>query len=147
MALRCVSANFAGGTLTQTGAPCAFYRPQDLAYLHAGCPGVRRGTVPTYQYCCAKCEKTFERTETISEREVAKLQCPKCGSKKVSAVPGRVYVVTSKKSQERIACGRRSATYRTTPEGPLHLAVLIEHRHKPDVCLAVESGMYRTALS
>jgi putative FmdB family regulatory protein len=54
--------------------------------------------MPTYQYSCQECEKTFEQTETISEHEVAKLQCPKCGSKKVSAVPGRVYVVTSKKS-------------------------------------------------
>jgi hypothetical protein len=40
----------------------------------------------------------FERTETISEHEVAKPKCPKCGNKKVSVVPGHVYVVTSKKS-------------------------------------------------
>jgi putative FmdB family regulatory protein len=54
--------------------------------------------MPTYQYRCEKCGKTFERTETMSEREAAKPKCPNCGSKKVSAVPGRVYVVTSKKS-------------------------------------------------
>jgi putative FmdB family regulatory protein len=54
--------------------------------------------VPNYQYRCHECEETFERTETISEHEVAKPQCPKCRSKKVSAVPSRVYVVTSKKS-------------------------------------------------
>jgi putative FmdB family regulatory protein len=54
--------------------------------------------VPTYQYRCEECEKTFERTETISEHEVAKPKCPTRGSKKVSVVPGRVYVVTSKKS-------------------------------------------------
>jgi putative FmdB family regulatory protein len=54
--------------------------------------------MPTYNYRCEKCGTTFERTETISEHETAKPQCPKCGSKKVSAVPGRVYVVTSKKS-------------------------------------------------
>jgi putative FmdB family regulatory protein len=54
--------------------------------------------MPTYQYHCERCEKTFERTETISEHEAAKPQCPKCGSKKVSVVPGRIYVVTSKKS-------------------------------------------------
>ena len=54
--------------------------------------------MPTYQYRCEKCGKAFERTETISEHEVAKPQCPKCGSKKVSVVLGRVYVVTSKKS-------------------------------------------------
>ena len=43
--------------------------------------------MPTYQYRCEECRKTFERTETISEHEAAKPQCPKCGSKKVSAVP------------------------------------------------------------
>jgi putative FmdB family regulatory protein len=54
--------------------------------------------MPTYQYRCHECEQTFERTETISEHEGSKPQCPKCRSKKVSAVPSRVYVVTSKKS-------------------------------------------------
>jgi putative FmdB family regulatory protein len=54
--------------------------------------------VPTYQYRCENCGKTFERTETISEHEALKPPCPKCGSKKVSFVPGRVYVVTTKKS-------------------------------------------------
>jgi putative FmdB family regulatory protein len=54
--------------------------------------------MPTYQYRCEECGKMFERAETISEHEVAKPQCPKCGSQKVTVVPGRVYVVTSKKS-------------------------------------------------
>jgi putative FmdB family regulatory protein len=54
--------------------------------------------MPTYSYRCEKCGKKFERTETISEHETAKSKCPKCGSKKVSVVPSRVYVVTSKKS-------------------------------------------------
>ena len=49
--------------------------------------------MPTYQ-----CGKTFERTETISAHELLKPQCPECGSNDVSAVPARVYVVTSKKS-------------------------------------------------
>jgi putative FmdB family regulatory protein len=54
--------------------------------------------MPTYQLRCEKCGKKFERTETISEHESGKPKCPKCGSKKVTFVPGRVYVVTSKKS-------------------------------------------------
>jgi putative FmdB family regulatory protein len=54
--------------------------------------------MPTYQYRCEKCGKKFERTETISEHEAMKSKCPKCGSKKVTFVPGNVYVVTSKKS-------------------------------------------------
>ena len=55
--------------------------------------------MPTYQYRCEECEKTFERTETMAEHDVVKPQCPKCGSRKVSIVPSRVYVVTSRKSQ------------------------------------------------
>jgi putative FmdB family regulatory protein len=54
--------------------------------------------VPTYQYRCEKCGKSFERTETITEHQAAKVRCPKCNSKKVAQVPGRVHVVTSKKS-------------------------------------------------
>lgn len=54
--------------------------------------------MPTYQFRCEKCGKKFERTETISDRESNKSKCPKYGSKKVTVVPGRVYVVTSKKS-------------------------------------------------
>lgn len=54
--------------------------------------------VPTYQYRCEKCGKSFERTETITEHEAAKAKCPNCDSKKVTQVPGRVHVVTSKKS-------------------------------------------------
>jgi len=54
--------------------------------------------VPTYQYLCRECGKSFERTETITEHEKAKTKCPKCDSKKVTQVPGRVHVVTAKKS-------------------------------------------------
>ena len=48
--------------------------------------------MPTYQYRCEKCGKKFEHIETISEHEATKPKCPKCGSKKVSFVPGNVYV-------------------------------------------------------
>jgi putative FmdB family regulatory protein len=44
--------------------------------------------MPTYSYRCEKCGKNFDRVETMSEHEAAKPQCLKCGSKKVSAVPG-----------------------------------------------------------
>ena len=38
--------------------------------------------MPTYQYRCRECGKSFERTETITEHEAAKARCPKCDSKK-----------------------------------------------------------------
>ena len=50
---------------------------------------------------CEKCGKGFERTKTISEHEALKMKCPKYGSKKVSFVPGNVYVMASKKSWPR----------------------------------------------
>ena len=54
--------------------------------------------MPTYDYRCEKCRKRFKRTETIAEHGKAKPACPKCGSKKVAWVPGRIMAVTSKKS-------------------------------------------------
>ena len=36
--------------------------------------------MPTYQYRCEKCGKSFERTETITEHEAAKAKCPNCDS-------------------------------------------------------------------
>jgi putative FmdB family regulatory protein len=38
--------------------------------------------VPTYQYRCEKCGKTFERIESMPEQENANPKCPKCDSKK-----------------------------------------------------------------
>jgi putative FmdB family regulatory protein len=69
-----------------------------LVQFDRGCPRSWRRDVPTYQYRCRECGKAFERTETISEHETAKVRCPKCNSKKVTQLPGRVNVVTSKKS-------------------------------------------------
>jgi putative FmdB family regulatory protein len=54
--------------------------------------------MPTYEYRCENCGKSFERTETINEHDKAKVKCPKCDSTKVTQIPGRVHVVTSKKS-------------------------------------------------
>ena len=76
--------------------------PKLVATSRKLCILYRRGSfagfepMPTYQYRCEKSAKKFERTETISEHEALKLKCPSCGSKKVSFVPGNVYVVTSR---------------------------------------------------
>jgi putative FmdB family regulatory protein len=54
--------------------------------------------MPTYDYRCDKCQKRFKRSESIAEHQAAKPSCPKCGSKKVSRVPGRFFAITGKKS-------------------------------------------------
>jgi putative FmdB family regulatory protein len=82
--------------------------------------------MPTYQYRCEKCGKTFECTETISEHEVTKPQCPNCRSKKVSAIPGRVYVVTSNIRRAKMLQSTRMSTLVGTPRGmdrPLLMAI------------------------
>ena len=54
--------------------------------------------VPRYEFLCEKSKTPFELIMTISEREKAKLTCPKCkGEKVVSQVSGFM-AQTSKKS-------------------------------------------------
>ena len=44
--------------------------------------------VPTYQYRCERCGKSFELIETISEHEKAKAKCPKCEQQESDPSPG-----------------------------------------------------------
>jgi putative FmdB family regulatory protein len=55
-------------------------------------------SVPRYEFLCQKCSKPFELTMTISEREKAKVKCPKCKSTKVVPQVGTFMAQTSKKS-------------------------------------------------
>ena len=54
--------------------------------------------MPRYEFLCQKCRKSFELNMTISERERAKVKCPKCKSTKVVPQVGTFMVQTSKKS-------------------------------------------------
>jgi putative FmdB family regulatory protein len=81
--------------------------------------------MPTYQYRCEKCGKKFERTETISEHETLKMKCPKCGSKKVSLVPGNVYVVPPRRADNSEAWGLDPDNYCI---GALYPACRLERR-------------------
>ena len=42
--------------------------------------------MPTYQYHCKKCGKSFERSEHIAEHEKSHPLCPKCRSAQVEPV-------------------------------------------------------------
>jgi putative FmdB family regulatory protein len=54
--------------------------------------------MPHYEFLCEKCQKPFELTMTISEREKAKVTCPTCkGTKVVPQFSGFV-AQTKKKS-------------------------------------------------
>ncbi len=54
--------------------------------------------MPTYEYKCTGCGKSFNLILGIKEHEKAKVACPKCGSKKVTQKISSFGVKTSRKS-------------------------------------------------
>jgi putative FmdB family regulatory protein len=54
--------------------------------------------MPLYDYICHNCHKQFEIALTLKEHECEKVQCPKCGSKKLEQEPAAFFAVTSRKS-------------------------------------------------
>jgi putative FmdB family regulatory protein len=55
--------------------------------------------MPTYEYVCKDCKRTFTVVATIAEHEKgAKPTCQHCGSKNVEQNYSSVTVITSKKS-------------------------------------------------
>lgn len=54
--------------------------------------------MPSYEYVCKECNKTFTLIMTLQEHEKGHVACPKCKSKKVEQKPAAFYAVTAKKS-------------------------------------------------
>jgi putative FmdB family regulatory protein len=57
--------------------------------------------MPTYEFLCRKCTKTFEMLASISEYERKRkegIHCPECGSAEVVQQISSFQVKTSKKS-------------------------------------------------
>jgi putative FmdB family regulatory protein len=57
--------------------------------------------MPTYEFSCQKCNKSFELTYSVSEFERAKkhgIKCSKCGSSRVIQKVPAFQVQTAKKS-------------------------------------------------
>ena len=55
--------------------------------------------MPTYDFFCTKCEKTFSVIISISEYEKKKYRCPLCKGKEIEQQISSFQTVTSKKSQ------------------------------------------------
>ncbi|MFQ5840037.1 MAG: zinc ribbon domain-containing protein [Candidatus Methylomirabilales bacterium] len=53
--------------------------------------------MPTYRLYCRKCQREFETTMTIKERE-AGLKCPGCGSTDIEPLLDTFFAKTSRKS-------------------------------------------------
>jgi putative FmdB family regulatory protein len=54
--------------------------------------------MPTYEYLCLACHKTFSQTLTLAEAAKQKAVCPHCHSAKVEQLPSAFYAITSRKS-------------------------------------------------
>jgi putative FmdB family regulatory protein len=54
--------------------------------------------MPTYEFFCHACKKTFSTTLSLAEYEKGKIVCLKCGSRKLNERVTAFYAVTSKKS-------------------------------------------------
>jgi len=54
--------------------------------------------MPTYEFFCEKCQKSFTEIMKISDYEKKKFRCPKCKSTKVKQQVTAFQAVTSKKS-------------------------------------------------
>ena len=54
--------------------------------------------MPTYEFICEKCKKSFTLMMKIAEYEKKKFRCPKCKSKKVKQQVSSFQTITSSKS-------------------------------------------------
>jgi putative FmdB family regulatory protein len=58
----------------------------------------KEADMPTYEYLCLACQKTFSKTLTLAEAGKQKISCPHCNGTKVEQRYSTFYAVTSKKS-------------------------------------------------
>jgi len=54
--------------------------------------------MPTYEFICEGCKKSFEAVLTAAERAATKVQCPTCGSGNVTPQMAIFSAKTSRKS-------------------------------------------------
>jgi putative FmdB family regulatory protein len=53
--------------------------------------------MPTYEFMCESCRKSFEVALTVADRAAANVQCPTCGSGEVTP---RMAIFTAKTSRK-----------------------------------------------
>lgn len=54
--------------------------------------------MPSYDFVCKGCKKSFSRVMTLAEYEKGGIACPHCKSKKVEQKPAAFFAMTAKKS-------------------------------------------------
>jgi putative FmdB family regulatory protein len=54
--------------------------------------------MPTYDYRCENCKKSFTVSLTMQQHDARKPACPKCGSRRVKQKITGFFAITKKKS-------------------------------------------------
>ncbi len=54
--------------------------------------------MPSYEFVCKQCKKSFTVIRTLAEYEKGGVTCPGCKSKKVEQKPATFFAVSAKKS-------------------------------------------------
>ena len=54
--------------------------------------------MPSYEFFCKECKKSFQRVMTLAEYEKGGIACPQCKSKKVEQKPAAFFAMSAKKS-------------------------------------------------
>lgn len=54
--------------------------------------------MPTYDYHCEACKKSFSVELSMKDHGAKKITCPKCGSRRVKQKVSSFYAVTSRKA-------------------------------------------------
>ncbi len=54
--------------------------------------------MPTYDYRCENCKKSFTVVLTMKQHDARKPACPKCGSRRVTQKVSSFFAITKKKS-------------------------------------------------
>ena len=54
--------------------------------------------MPSYEFKCENCKKTFAEKLTFKQYDKHKVKCPRCGSTAVQTVISSTFAKTSKKS-------------------------------------------------
>lgn len=54
--------------------------------------------MPTYDYHCDACNKSFHLALSVHEHDARKIKCPKCGSSRVKQKVSNFFAITSRKS-------------------------------------------------
>jgi putative FmdB family regulatory protein len=54
--------------------------------------------MPTYEYYCQNCDRTFDRHLSLEERDSEPVECPHCKKPNVEQILSHFVAVTSKKS-------------------------------------------------